>query len=173
MNTEQTQDISFDTWSHLQHYNIHKLWTASACWQEWSKPKPFCQNLLLQRLPLAADFESWPLITLLLLIFGCHFCFQLQWSISFSMKFLLFFHLVILEQTKKFKIIGTQYHNLNTGWFSWLVRPKKWLSVRLQSLQKSSKCQNFLRVWHLVIFRADQSKKPPCISLLYPGTGNY
>ena len=23
-------------------------------------------------------------------------------------------------------------------------------------------CQNFLRAWHLVIFRADQLKKPPC-----------
>ena len=30
--------------------------------------------------------------------------------------------------------------------------------ITCKSLQKSSKCQNFLRVWHLVIFRADQSK---------------
>ena len=47
---------------------------------------------------------------------------------------------------------------IHTGWFFWLVRPKKWLSVRLHSKshKKSSKCQNFLRVWHLVIFRADQ-----------------
>ena len=36
--------------------------------------------------------------------------------------------------------------------------------ITCKSLQKSSKCQNFLRVWHLVIFRADQLKKPPCIS---------
>ena len=45
-----------------------------------------------------------------------------------------------------------------------LFRPKRGLSVRLhyKSHQKSSKCQNFLWVWHLVIFRADQSKKPPC-----------
>ena len=35
--------------------------------------------------------------------------------------------------------------------------------ITCKSLQKSSKCQNFLRVWHLVIFRADQLKKPPCI----------
>ena len=34
--------------------------------------------------------------------------------------------------------------------------------ITCKSPQKSSKCQNFLRVWHLVIFRADQSKKPPC-----------
>ena len=44
--------------------------------------------------------------------------------------------------------------------------------ITCKSLQKSSKCQNFLRVWHLVIFRADQLKKPPCIfdtriSLIY------
>ena len=35
--------------------------------------------------------------------------------------------------------------------------------ITCKSLQKSSKCQNFLRVWHLVIFRADQLKKPPCM----------
>ena len=38
--------------------------------------------------------------------------------------------------------------------------------ITCKSLQKSSKCQNFLRVWHLVIFREDQLKKPPCISEL-------
>ena len=37
--------------------------------------------------------------------------------------------------------------------------------ITCKSLQKSSKCQNFLRVWHLVIFRADQLKKPPCMYL--------
>ena len=37
--------------------------------------------------------------------------------------------------------------------------------ITCKSLQKSSKCQNFLRVWHLVIFRADQLKKPPCIRI--------
>ena len=39
-----------------------------------------------------------------------------------------------------------------------LFRPKKWLSVRLhcKSHQKSSKCQIFQLVWHLVIFRAEQ-----------------
>ena len=38
-------------------------------------------------------------------------------------------------------------------------------SVRLhnKSHRKSSKCQNFLRVWHLVFFRADQLKKTPFI----------
>ena len=34
--------------------------------------------------------------------------------------------------------------------------------ITCKSLQKSSKCQNFLRVWHLVILRADQLKKPTC-----------
>ena len=34
--------------------------------------------------------------------------------------------------------------------------------ITCKSLQKSSKCQNFLRVWDLVIFWADQLKKPPC-----------
>ena len=43
----------------------------------------------------------------------------------------------------------------STGWFFWLFRPKKWLSVRLhcKSHQKSSKCQIFQWVWH---FRAEQ-----------------
>ena len=43
--------------------------------------------------------------------------------------------------------------------------PKKMTKCQItcKSLQKSSKCQNFLRVWHIVIFRADQLKKPPCI----------
>ena len=35
--------------------------------------------------------------------------------------------------------------------------------ITCKSHKKSSKCQNFLEVWHLVIFRADQSKKPPCV----------
>ena len=33
--------------------------------------------------------------------------------------------------------------------------------ITCKSLQKSSKCPNFLRVWHLVIYRADQLKKHP------------
>ena len=32
-----------------------------------------------------------------------------------------------------------------------------------KSHQKSSQCQIFQWVWHLVIFRAEQLKKPPCI----------
>ena len=35
--------------------------------------------------------------------------------------------------------------------------------ITCKSLQKSFKCQNFLRAWHLVIFRANQLKKPPCM----------
>ena len=40
--------------------------------------------------------------------------------------------------------------------------------VRLHSKshQKSSKCQNLPRVWHLIIFRADQSKKPHCMCII-------
>ena len=38
--------------------------------------------------------------------------------------------------------------------------------ITCKSLQKSFKCQNFLRVWHLVFFRGDQSKKLPCISTI-------
>ena len=40
--------------------------------------------------------------------------------------------------------------------------------ITCKSLQKSSRCQNFLRVWHLVIFRADQLKKPPCMIQAQP-----
>ena len=45
------------------------------------------------------------------------------------------------------------------------VPPKKMTKCQItcKSLQKSSKCQNFRRVWHLVIFWADQSIKPPYI----------
>ena len=35
--------------------------------------------------------------------------------------------------------------------------------ITCKSLQKSSKYQNFLRAWHLIIFRADQPKIPPCM----------
>ena len=38
--------------------------------------------------------------------------------------------------------------------------------ITCKSLQKSSKCQIFQWVWHLVIFRADQLKKPPCMFFL-------
>ena len=49
----------------------------------------------------------------------------------------------------------------DTGCFFLLVRPKKMMKCQItcKSLQKSPKCQNFLRF----VFRADQSKKPPCI----------
>ena len=33
--------------------------------------------------------------------------------------------------------------------------------ITCKSLQKSSKCQDFQRVWHLVIFWAEQSKNHP------------
>ena len=50
------------------------------------------------------------------------------------------------------------------GFFNWSALKMTKCQITCKSLQKSSKCQNFLRVWHLVIFRADQLKKPPCIN---------
>ena len=47
--------------------------------------------------------------------------------------------------------------------FDWSAPKMTKCQITCKSLQKSSKCQNFLRVCHLVIFRADQLKKPPCI----------
>ena len=38
--------------------------------------------------------------------------------------------------------------------------------ITCKSLQKSSKCQNFRRVWHLVFFWAEQSIKPPYIYIM-------
>ena len=49
------------------------------------------------------------------------------------------------------------------GFFNWSAL--KMCQITCKSLQKSSKSQNFLRVWHLVIFRADQLKKTPCIKI--------
>ena len=45
------------------------------------------------------------------------------------------------------------------GFFNWSALKMIKCQITCKSLQKSSKCQNFLRVWHLVIFRADQLKK--------------
>ena len=47
--------------------------------------------------------------------------------------------------------------------FNWSAQKMTKCQITCKSLQKSSKCQNFLRVWDLVIFRADQLKKPPCM----------
>ena len=49
------------------------------------------------------------------------------------------------------------------GFFNWSALKMTKCQITCKSLQKSSKCQNFQRVWHLVIFRADQLKKPPGI----------
>ena len=51
------------------------------------------------------------------------------------------------------------------GFFNWSALKMTKCQITCKSLQKSSKCQNFLRVWHLVIFRADQLKKPPCMCI--------
>ena len=53
--------------------------------------------------------------------------------------------------------------HLQGGFFNWSAQKMTKCQITCKSLQKSSKCQNFLRVWDLVIFRADQLKKPPCI----------
>ena len=42
------------------------------------------------------------------------------------------------------------------GFFNWSALKMTKCQFTCKSLQKSSKCQNFLRVWHLVIFRAEQ-----------------
>jgi len=50
--------------------------------------------------------------------------------------------------------------------FYWSVLKKvsDYIVNPIERVQKFKfKCQNILRVWHLVIFRADQSKKPPCM----------
>ena len=53
--------------------------------------------------------------------------------------------------------------NIQGGFFNWSTLKMTKCQITCKSLQKSSKCQKFLRVWHLVIFWADQLKKPPCI----------
>ena len=40
--------------------------------------------------------------------------------------------------------------------FNWSALKMTKCQITCKSLQKSSKCQNFLRVWYLVIFREDQ-----------------
>ena len=42
------------------------------------------------------------------------------------------------------------------GFFDWSALKMTKCQIPCKSLQKSSKCQNFLRVWQEVIFRADQ-----------------
>ena len=54
-------------------------------------------------------------------------------------------------------------HLIQGGFFNWSALKMTKCQITCKSLKKSFKCQNFLRVWHLVIFRADQLKKPPCI----------
>ena len=51
------------------------------------------------------------------------------------------------------------------GFFNWSALKMTKCQITCKSLQKSSKCQNFLRVWHLVIFRADQLKNHPVYHL--------
>ena len=71
-----------------------------------------------------------------------------------------------MSSQSKQVIISLKYiinnHHLQGGFFNWSALKMTKCQITCKSLQKSSKCQNFLRVWHLVIFRADQLKKPPC-----------
>ena len=50
------------------------------------------------------------------------------------------------------------YHSsfVQGGFFNWSALKMTKCQITCKFLQKSSKCQNFLRVWHLVIFKADQ-----------------
>ena len=83
-----------------------------------------------------------------------------EWCISGRLYKKLFMHFpLMIRDIKK--------HEIHTGWFfNWSALKMTKCQITCKSLQKSSKCQNFLRVWHLVIFRADQLKKPPCINIL-------
>ena len=55
----------------------------------------------------------------------------------------------------------------NTGWFFLLVR-----QYIVNPVKKSVKRQNFLRVWHLVIFRAYQQKNTLYIAIWLEHHGN-
>ena len=72
-------------------------------------------------------------------------------------------HKLSTSVTLEFNQSSTQ---IQGGFFNWSALKMTKCQITCKSLQKSSKCQNFLRVWHLVIFRADQWKKPPCIFLI-------
>ena len=77
-----------------------------------------------------------------------------------NQRFLIF---TFSTQLTHFLPLLCQY--LQGGFFNWSALKMTKCQITCKSLQKSSKCQIFLRVWHLVIFRADQLKKPPCIFL--------
>ena len=55
------------------------------------------------------------------------------------------------------------YHHLQGGFFNWSAQKM----TKCQTLRKFWHLELFWRnlhvIWHLVIFRADQLKKPPCI----------
>ena len=69
----------------------------------------------------------------------------------------------VFKSTKLYSIWWLTKHFIQGGFFNWSALKMTKCQITCKSLQKSSKCQNFLRVWDLVIFRADQLKKPPCI----------
>ena len=79
-------------------------------------------------------------------------------EITFCQCFWLCLTLTCLSWLSNTFVTNSAHLSDYTGWFFWLFRPKKWLRVRLlcKSHQKSSKCQIFQWVWHLVIFRAEQ-----------------
>ena len=61
----------------------------------------------------------------------------------------------------KKKIFWTFFLKIQGGFFNWSAQKMTKCQITCKSLQKSSKCQNFQRVWHLVIFWAEQSKNHP------------
>ena len=52
--------------------------------------------------------------------------------------------------------LNISYCLVQGGFFNWSALKMTKCQITCKSLPKSSKCQNFLRVWHLVNFRADQ-----------------
>ena len=63
---------------------------------------------------------------------------------------------------QKSQKLRADFKYVQGGFFNWSAQKMTKCQITCKSLQKSSKCQNFQRVWHLVIFWADQLKKPPC-----------
>ena len=51
-------------------------------------------------------------------------------------------------------------NHIQGGFFNWSAQKMTKCQITCKSLQKSSKCQNFLRVWHFILGRTSQKKHP-------------
>ena len=69
----------------------------------------------------------------------------------------------LLELNKLANIMEQMRLHIQGGFFDCSAQKLTKCQITCKFLEKSSKYQNFQRVWHLVIFWAEQSKKPPCI----------